>query len=74
MLVNLIGVFCVKYVPPNVCYNYVKRTNNTNISIGLKRICLYESQINVRCTVRSSFLVEQFIIIAYFVIIWRHFF
>jgi hypothetical protein len=68
MLVNLIAVFCVKYIPPNVCYNYVLRTDNTNISIGLKRIRLCEFQMNVRCTVRSSFLVEQFILIAYFVI------
>jgi hypothetical protein len=52
----------------------VLRTDDTNISIGLKRICLCEFQINVRCTVRSSFIVEQFILIAYFVIVWRRFF
>ena len=74
MLVDLIGVFCVKYIPVNVCCNYVLRTNNTNISIGLKRICLCEFQINVTYTMRSSFLVEQFILIAYFMIVWRHFF
>lgn len=74
ILVNLIGIFCVKYIPPNVCCNYVLRTDYSNISIGLKRICRCEFQINVRCTVRSSFLVEQFIFIAYFVIDWRLFF